>query len=154
MNWDQKFLQLAFNIAEWSKDRSTKVGCVIVGPNHEILTTGYNGMCRGVNDYLECRHERPAKYMWFEHAERNAIFNAARVGIPLDGSILYCASAMSGPPCVDCCRALIQSGVTRVVGSIGDDDPNKWNERWKDSMKVSVEMFKECGIVFHTVSLQ
>ena len=46
MSWDQKFLQLAFNIAEWSKDRSTKVGCVIVGPNNEIRSTGYNGMCR------------------------------------------------------------------------------------------------------------
>ena len=60
---------------------------------------------------------------------------------------------MPGPPCVDCCRALIQSGIVRVVGSIGDDDPAKWNERWRDSMKVSVEMFKECGILFDTVSL-
>jgi dCMP deaminase len=153
MSWDQKFLQLAIHISEWSKDTSTKVGCVIVGSTHEIISTGYNGMCRGVNDNIPCRYERPAKYMWFEHAERNAIFNAARIGVSVNGTTLYCATSLLGPPCVDCTRAIIQSGITRVVCCEGSTDSFLWKPRWKESFEVSVEMLNECGIVFDAVKL-
>src|SRR5678816_3286831 len=98
--WDIRFLREAARIATWSKDRSTKVGCVIVGPSREIRSTGYNGFPRGVNDDVDERHARPMKYAYCEHAERNAIYNAARVGIPLEGCTLYCAAdKLTGPPC-------------------------------------------------------
>jgi dCMP deaminase len=153
MSWDQKFRRLAIHISEWSKDRSTKVGCVIVGPDREIRSTGYNGMPRGINDDVEARHARPLKYAWFEHAERNAIYNAARMGTPLLGCTLYLSSTMPGPPCADCTRAIIQSGIRRIVGALGDDDPAQWNERWRDSMIVSLEMIREAGVIFDVVSI-
>ena len=59
-NWEQKFFDLADHISTWSKDRSTKVGCVIVGKNNEIVSAGYNGFPRGIDDNVEARHERPA----------------------------------------------------------------------------------------------
>lgn len=149
--WDKRFLDMAKHISSFSKDRSTRVGCVIVGPNREIRSTGYNGMVRGVNDDIDARHERPVKYSWIEHSERNAIYNAARMGTSLDGCTLYCGSTLVGPPCVDCARALIQSGIVRVVGSLGDDNPSRWEDRWKDSMMISMEMFSEAGIIFTTV---
>lgn len=150
-NWDARFLRKAKEYGQWSRDTSTKVGCVIVGPDREIRSTGYNDFPRGVNDAIIARRERPLKYLWTEHAERNAIYNAARVGVSLKGCTLYCGSTMLGPPCVDCARALIQSGITRVVGSIGDNDPMQWREDWRTSMLVSVEMFNEAGIIFETV---
>src|SRR3954465_12147778 len=83
-DWDGRFMRMAGEIAGWSKDLSRKVGCVIVGPKNEIRAAGYNGFPRNTNDTRAYRHERPMKYKWTEHAERNAIYNAARVGIPLE----------------------------------------------------------------------
>jgi dCMP deaminase len=148
--WDKRFLDLSKNIAQWYSDRSSKVGCVIAGPDNEIRSVGYNDFPRGVKD-IEERHARPLKYSVTEHSERNAIYNAARVGIPLQGCTLYCGSTMFGPPCADCARAIIQSGITRVVGSIGDDIPDKWRPDWRESMLISIDMFKEAGIIFDTV---
>src|SRR5689334_8457570 len=96
-DWDSRFMKLAQQIATWSKDRSRQVGCVIVGPSNEIRAAGFNGFPRGVDDLNERRHTRPAKYKWTEHAERNAIYNAARVGIPLQGSRMY----LPWFPCMD-----------------------------------------------------
>ena len=80
-NWDIRWMALAQFIATWSKDRGRKVGAVIVGPDNEIRSTGYNGIPRGVNDDVEERHEATngEKYLWVSHAERNAIYNAAIV---------------------------------------------------------------------------
>src|SRR4051812_31931200 len=100
LKWDERFINLALHIAGWSKDESRKVGCLIVGPQGEIRSTGYNGFPRGVDDTLPGRNERPAKYQWTEHAERNAIYNAARVGTPLEGTSIY----LPWFPCVDCAR--------------------------------------------------
>jgi len=112
MNWDYYFMKMAELVASKSKDRSTKVGCVIVGSaNQDVRSTGYNGFCRYVDDDVEERHERPEKYLWTEHAERNAIYNAARNGVRTDNCIAYTTMF----PCSDCARALIQSGIVRVV---------------------------------------
>ena len=75
--WNSRFMDLARLVAGWSKDTSTKVGCVIIGPDKEIRSTGYNGFPRGVDDTIPAGHERPAKYDFTEHAERNAIYNAS-----------------------------------------------------------------------------
>lgn len=149
MNWDQKFLRLALEIASWSKDQSTKVGAVIVGSNREILSTGYNGMPRKVNDNVSDRHVRPTKYLFMEHGERNACFNAARIGVSLEGSTIYVTSLpVKFGCCADCARAIIQSGIIRVV-----QEPLSECDRWKESTDASMQMFSEAGIILDYVSL-
>ena len=137
MNWDEYFMQMANLVATKSKDRSTKVGCVVVGPNHEVRTTGYNGFCRGVNDDTDSRHEKPEKYFWTEHAERNAIFNAARNGIALEG----CTAYVTLVPCADCTRGMIQSGVKRILFCSGDA-----SEKWTESFQRSLAMAREANV--------
>ena len=86
--WDAYYLNLCTAVAQLSKDQSTQLGCVIAGPAHEIRSTGYNSFPRGINDDVPERQYRPVKYLFMEHAERNAIFNAARVGIPTTGALV------------------------------------------------------------------
>ena len=127
--WDRRFMAVARQGAGWTKDRSPRggVGCVVVGPYQEIRATGYNGFPRGVDDNVEERHQRPAKYLWPEHAERNAIFNAARTGTALDGCTLY----VNLHPCADCARAIIQTGIKLVVCTAPQLDDAVWGEQFR-----------------------
>ena len=137
--WDRRFMQEAELKASWSKDRSRQVGCVIVNDDDVVVSSGWNGFPRGINDDVESRHERPAKYEWTEHAERNAIYNAARIGVPLKGTTMYC-TLFSCAPCV---RSIIQSGVVRLVCPEPD-----WNDsKYKESLEIAREMLKEAGVV-------
>jgi len=79
-DWDMYFMSLSYLVAMKSKDPSTKIGAVIVGPDKEIRSTGYNGFVKGANDDVVEHYERPEKYYHFEHAERNAILLSARYG--------------------------------------------------------------------------
>lgn len=81
-------MEVAELVASWSKDPSTKTGAIVVGPDREIRATGYNGLVRGVNDDVPERLERPTKYDFFEHAERNAIYNACLTGTSLKGCVM------------------------------------------------------------------
>lgn len=135
--WDSRFIGLAKQIGEWSKDHDRKVGSIIVGPNREIRSAGYNGFPRGVNDDNSARHAIPAKYLWTEHPERNAIYNAAHVGIPLEACTIY----VTGFPCMDCARAIVQSGIITVVAYEPDFDNPKWGEDYRNT----VTMFSEVG---------
>jgi len=92
IEWDRHFFAIADVIASKSRDSSTKVGAVIIGPDKEVRSTGYNGLPRGVQYNAARTEQRPEKYYWFEHAERNAIFNAARIGTPLKGCTIYLTS--------------------------------------------------------------
>ena len=73
MKWDLRFLKLAEHISNWSKDPSTKVGCIIVGEDREIRSTGFNGFPRGIEDSEERLNDRTQKYPLICHAEENAI---------------------------------------------------------------------------------
>lgn len=150
-NWDLFFIKMAQLVASKSKDRSTKVGVVIVGPDHEILSMGFNGFPRGVNDDVEARHERPAKYAYTEHAERNAMFNAARAGIRLKGCTMY--MNWHPTPCTDCARAVIQSGITTIVGPNRIFSPGKGVSKidWEESFKYAREMMAEAGMQFRII---
>ena len=141
-SWDDYFFDLIPIIASKSKDLSTKVGAVIVGPNHEIRSTGYNSFPRGIKDDLPERQNRPEKYLWIEHAERNAVYNAARMGTSLEGCTIY----ISWYPCTDCARSIIQSGIKEIV--IDNRDNNKWkhNDRWKENCGKSIQMLTEAGV--------
>lgn len=106
-SWVTYFRELAKTVATKSKDPHTHIGAVIVGMDKEIVSTGYNSFPRGMNDDVQERYERPEKYFWMEHAERNAIYNAARIGVSTKGCTLFLDHWF---PCVECARAIINSG--------------------------------------------
>ena len=135
--WTERFLNLSDNISNWSKD-STKVGAVITTRDNRIVSIGYNGFPAGCNDDKEERKQRPLKYLWTEHAERNAIYNACKTGANLTDTIIY----LRWFPCADCARGIIQSGIKKVVCGRPDLNTPKWGEHFK----VSLEMFEECSI--------
>jgi len=141
MNWKEYFLGIAEQVKLKSKDEKTKIGAVIVGEDNEILSTGYNSFPRGLIDTKPERQERPEKYFWFEHAERNAIYNAARVGTPLKGASIYLTS---GLPCMDCARGIVNSGIKNVFCKSVCTTNNK--DMWEDQQKRSMELLNECGI--------
>ncbi len=105
-------MELAEHISQWTEDRDFNVGAVIVGPDLEIRSTGFNGLSRGVKADDDNRFDRASgeKFFWFEHAERNAIYNAARMGTPLNRCTIY----INRFPCADCARAIIQSGIATL----------------------------------------
>ncbi len=139
-NWDDYFMSMAYLVAMKSKDESTHMGAVIVGESNEIKSTGYNSFVRGLNDNVAERQEKPEKYFWFEHAERNAVYNATLIGTSLRGCKIY----TNGVPCMDCARAIIQSGISEVIID------KQWDEKnpglWSEHAKRSLQMFEEVGV--------
>ena len=133
--WDARFLDLAKHISDWSKDPSTKVGCVVVGEDREIRSTGFNGFPRGIEDNSERLNDREQKYPMICHAEENAIMHAARTGISLKNCVAY----VTWPPCTRCARSLIQAGVSEIVYPKEVEIP----ERWEADFDMSLKMFKE-----------
>jgi len=143
--WDRRYLALAQHIGQWSKDRSAKTGCVIADDNRIVRSTGYNGFVRGVDDNDEIRHTRPAKYDWSEHAERNAVFNAARIGV----SVEHCTAYVNWFPCKDCARAVVQAGLIRLVGLEPNDDDPMWGEHFA----FAKALFEETGVAVTLYSI-
>lgn len=137
-DWDSRFMKLAAQIGEWSKDGSRKVGCIVVGPGNEIRSAGYNGFPRGVRDDLASRHKRPGKYRWTEHAERNAIFNAARIGTPLEGCRIY----LTWFPCMECARAIVQAGIVELIAI----EPDLSDPQWGNDFAEVPQLFDEVGV--------
>lgn len=139
---DLKYLELCDYISDWSNDTARKVGTVIV-KDDVIVSLGYNCFPSGVKDNIEQRYERPVKYFFTEHAERNAIFHAAKTGVGLKGAVMY----LRWFPCADCARAIVQSGITTVVCS----KPKLDHVRWGESFKKALLMFNECKIklIYH-----
>jgi dCMP deaminase len=134
MDWHEYFISLAKTVAQKSKDDSTKVGALIVGPDHEIRGTGYNGFPRGVI-YTSERQQRPAKYMWTAHAEVNAIAHAARVGVACKGCTLYLNWYPT--PCADCAKVISGAGISRIIGpneAFPGNQQEYTNEKWKCSI--------------------
>lgn len=134
--WDERFMELALHVADWSKDPSTKVGSVIVAPDRRIMSLGYNGFPRGVADLEERLNDRPTKYAFVAHAERNALDN---VDASMRGCILY--STLQ--PCAECTKSIIQRGITRVVTLI---DKKRAADHYKTFQTYSLVMMKEAGV--------
>jgi dCMP deaminase len=141
MNWKEYFRNIAHQVKLKSKDEKTQIGAVIVGEDNEIVSTGYNSFPRGISDDISERQERPEKYFWFEHAERNAIYNAARIGVSTKGTTMYLTC---GIPCADCCRGIINAGITTIVCEVGDAGAK--GPKWEESGKRSLQMFNEAGV--------
>lgn len=138
-DWDLRFLTLAEHIAAWSKDPSTQVGCVVVGPDREIRSTGFNGFPRGVADTPERLHSRDLKYPLICHGEENAIVQAARIGVSLKGCWAY---IYPWSPCSRCSRLIIQAGVKRVVYPAWVETP----ERWREDFVLGLSYLTEAGV--------
>ena len=139
--WDKRFMQLAETVATWSScyQENRHIGAVIVR-DKRILATGYNGAPQGVEscrDRKECLRRKldiPSgtrqEICYAVHAEQNAIAQAAKQGIPVDGATLYCTHQ----PCVICAKMIINSGIKRVVYRYGYPD------------EFSMQLFKESGV--------
>ena len=107
---DQYFMMLAHSVAKRSLDPHTQHGCIAVDRDGAILSTGYNGPPRNVDD-SNIPLTRPEKYIYMVHSEQNCIANAARVGTPLDGCVFY----VTGIPCPCCLRLMYQCGAEEIV---------------------------------------
>jgi dCMP deaminase len=111
MDQDAKLLALCSVRGQDSPDPRTQIGCLIVAPDGTIRCTACNDYPRGISRASEDRAEAPLKYLWLEHAERNAIYQAARAGLSTDG----CTMFVELTPCVECSRAIIQAGIVQLV---------------------------------------
>lgn len=138
ISWDKYFMTMAYLVAMKSKDESTHCGSVIVDDMNHIVSTGYNSFVRGINDNIKERQLRPEKYMWFEHGERNAVYSASYRGINTKGCKIY----VTGVPCCDCARAIIQAGIKEVIV----DTREEFGTEWDDSCNVTLQMFKEANV--------
>lgn len=142
-------MTVAQTIAQtFSKDQSTKVGALIISMDGSPLSWGYNGICRGVLDDIPERLERPEKYKWFEHAERNAIYNATRAGVRLIDSRIFITKLA---PCVDCCRGIIQSGISEVYMQVEAFNEEGTKPAWLVDFKQVKEMFGEAGVGLYVI---
>jgi dCMP deaminase len=141
-------------IKQKSKDPSTKVGCVIAGPDHGFISAGFNGFARGVKDNpqeVPERYERNSKLLYTVHAENNAIFAAGKRGVALDGSIIY----MDWYPCAHCMQGIIQTGIKEIVINRNSESYKNTDllERWKDHIQASKNMANEAGVVIRYVDI-
>ena len=139
--WDEYYLDICKVVSARSKDPNTQIGCVIVGPNHEIRSTGYNSFPRGIRDDVPERMERPTKYLWIEHAERNAICNSARAGTATEGCTIY----VEIMPCMDCARAIVQAGIVEVVVSSARMSQYS-SEQFDQQFRMTEVLFGEAGV--------
>ena len=134
-----------------STDPSTQNGAIIVisdfpSDNHGARCAGSNHFPRGVRE-VEERWERPIKYSYVEHAERNAIFNAARLGLPTEGATMY----VPWFACADCARAIIQAGIVEVVGDARTNRMMSADCRWRETIEIAYGMFDEAGVKYRHI---
>ena len=130
-------MEVAELIASWSKDPSTKCGAVIASPDRTVISTGFNGLPRGVKDKEEILNDRELKYQCTIHAEENAILNATTREV-LRGCSIYIHPI---PPCSNCAARIIQAGITRVVFRAGDIQ-----DHWKKSMSIARDMITDAKL--------
>lgn len=129
--WDHRFMRQAFQIAEWSKDPTTKVGAYVADHRNRIVGQGYNGPPRGTADNPDI--DRATKLRRTLHAELNAVLFAQR---DLTGCTLY----TTHHPCAQCAAVIVQAGITRVVYA------NELSSKWAEDATEAQAMFGEAGI--------
>lgn len=146
--WDQRFMQMTYLVAQWSScyKPNRQVGAIITR-DKRILTTGYNGAGAGIRsckDRGECLREQlgiPSgtrqEVCYAVHAEQNAIIQAAKQGISVQGATLYCTHQ----PCSICAKMIINSGIRRVVFDQGY--PDDFSMRMFDEAGLTIEKYSE-----------
>lgn len=138
LDW-RRFLATAYQVAKHSPDPSTQNGALLINDNGVLMGADFNRFPNGV-EYKPERWERPLKYDFIEHAERNVIFQLARGGMKTNGLIMICPWAA----CSDCARAIIQSGVKMLVTHKQAHDRSP--DFWRKEIEVAMMMFKEAGV--------
>jgi dCMP deaminase len=155
--WDRHFLKRCILVAEASKDPSTRVGALIARPDTPPIqvSDGFNGFPRGVADTPERLADRDTKLRLIVHAERNAMLNAARLGVSVAGCTLYFAAVdtrtgtwWGGCCCTACAIEAIQAGIRRVVTGPMDAIP----ERWLSDVQLSRSVLEEAGVKVEEIS--
>ena len=134
-------MRMCYGRALSSPDPSTQNAAVLCQPNGRYIwpTLSINQFPRGVVSNAT-RWERPLKYSIVEHAERNAIYAAARLGIATEGLTMVCPWAA----CADCARAIIQAGIRRLVVHTPDEVPAA--DHWDISINTAMTMLDEAGV--------
>lgn len=141
--WDIWFLQMAKYVSTASLDPSTKTGAVIVDQKRRVVSVGYNGFARGVNDKPERYADREKKYNYVVHCEVNAALFAHR---DLDGCTLYTYPFAS---CSRCAAVMIQSGIKRCVAP---PLPDHLTERWSADLELTAQQFAEAGVTLDIIT--
>ncbi len=136
--WINRYFELSKHIAEWSKDPSTKVGAIIVDKYGKILSLGYNGFPRGVEDTEERLNNREVKYNLIVHAEANSILNAAT---SVSGSRIFTSKF----PCNECSKLIVQAGISILYTTSPDSDIELYN-RYKEKFEYSKLILKEGNV--------
>ena len=134
LNWHYRYLKLAEEVASWSKDPSTKCGCVIIDDNNAPVSFGYNGFPRGMKDCKERLEDREFKYRHVIHAEENAILSSNQ---KLEGCYVY----LTQPPCVKCIGMMRQKNLFNVIAYEPTED---FASRW--SPEESKDLIEELGM--------
>lgn len=139
-----EYLRQAYKFAaENSTDKSTQTAAIIVDELGNTVAWGTNGFPKGVAETPE-RLQRPAKYLYVLHAERSAIYHAARYGIKTEGSTMYGTWA----PCNTCAQSIIDSGIAKFVTHQKTMDATP--ERWMEPILVALQMLKEAGVIYES----
>ncbi|WP_437187122.1 deoxycytidylate deaminase [Planctomicrobium sp. SH668] len=153
LRWDKFFINLAVENARMSKDPATQAGAVIIGPDREVRSMGYNGLPRGIADTHDRLMDKELKRSLIVHAEMNAILNAARIGVSTRGCTLYLAltddsgEVWGGAPCLRCTVEIIQAGITTIVAK-----PFKTGESfWTASVAQARSMLSEAKLEYREV---
>lgn len=142
---DPEFLLVyAYAVAQESKDPSTQNAALIVSGD-KILVSAPNEFPAGIKD-APARWERPAKYTYVEHAERNVIYNAARHGYPTGGTTMVCPWAA----CPDCARAIIQAGISHLV--VHQQALDRTPDRWRSEIGIADDLLDEAGVRISRIS--
>lgn len=140
--WDSRFMEQAKLVSTWSKDPSTQTGAIAVR-DRRVLSMGYNGFPRGIEDTKDRLNNREDKYRYVVHAEMNAIYNATLNGVSLDKSSLYVYGL---PVCSSCAKGIIQVGIVEVFILTEKKD---MREIWLKEWEFTKSMFDECGIQYY-----
>lgn len=113
ISWDDCFMSMAIIASKRSKDPSSQVGAVIVDNEHKVVSIGYNGMPRSLDDKDLSWNKNEGldnKYLYVCHAEFNAILNV-RNGSSVNGCTVYVTLF----PCNECAKAMIQTGIKKII---------------------------------------
>lgn len=136
-----RFLPVAEAVAGLSKDPAVKIGAMVVDDDANVLSLGFNGFPRGVNDAEYRLKSRELKLCFVVHAEANAIAQAARTGTRLIGANLIVTERY---PCKTCAGLIIQAGIKRVYAPIMSK--KHANQQWFEEKEFSEKMFRESGV--------
>lgn len=142
-SWDRYGLDLARLVSERSLDPSTRCGCVLFDWQHRLVSAGYNGFPRGVEDEASMLADRDTKLALIIHAEENALLFAHR---DLAGCTAY---VWPMPPCARCAAKLAQAGIVRVVTVAPTEEQLN---RWGKSLALAEWVYDQAGIELVEIS--